>query len=203
MGPSRNRLFTKRRIIVGAVAMVVIAGGTGTWFATRSSATAPTITTTNQVATVSTGTIVQTVSSTGTIEPSSQANLSFAVTGRVTAVNVTAGQTVAVGQSLATVDPTVLTATVAQTQATVAADQSKLTTDQAGGASSTQIAADQAAVVSSQAQLTSAQESLAGATLTSTIVGTVASVNLSVGQQVSGSGPSSTGGSSTGHSHAE
>ena len=86
MGPSRNRLFTKRRIIVGAVAMVVIAGGTGTWFATRSSATTtPTITTTNQVTTVSTGTIVQTVSSTGTIEPSSQANLSFAVTGRVTA----------------------------------------------------------------------------------------------------------------------
>jgi multidrug efflux pump subunit AcrA (membrane-fusion protein) len=189
--------LTKRRSLATALAVVVVAGGTGIWFATRSSAAGPSITTTNQIKSVTTGSITQTVSSTGTIEPASQASLSFAVSGRVTAVNVTAGQTVTVGQSLATVDPTALSASVAQAEATVSADESKLTTDQANGSSSSQVAADQASVVSSQAQLSSAQASLAEATLTSTIAGTVASVTLSVGQQVSGSSTSSSPSSST------
>ena len=197
---SVKRLLTKRRSLTTALAVVVVAGGTGIWFATRSSAAGPSITTTNQIKSVTTGSITQTVSSTGTIEPASQANLSFAVSGRVTAVNVTAGQTVTVGQSLATIDPTALSASVAQAEATVSADESKLATDQANGSSASQVAADQASVVSSQAQLSSAQASLAEATLTSTIAGTVASINLSVGQQVSGSSTSSSPSSSTGPS---
>ena len=197
---SVKRLLTKRRSLATALAVVVVAGGTGIWFATRSSAAGPSITTTNQIKSVTTGSITQTVSSTGTIEPASQANLSFAVSGRVTAVNVTPGQTVTVGQSLATIDPTTLSASVAQAEATVSADESKLATDQANGSSSSQVAADQASVVSAQAQLSSAQVSLAEATLTSTIAGTVASVNLSVGQQVSGSSTSSSPSSSTGSS---
>jgi macrolide-specific efflux system membrane fusion protein len=197
---SVKRLLTKRRSLATALAVVVVAGGTGIWFATRSSAAGPSITTTNQIKSVTTGSITQTVSSTGTIEPASQASLSFAVSGRVTAVNVTAGQTVTVGQSLATIDPTALSASVAQAEATVSADESKLATDQANGSSASQVAADQASVVSSQAQLSSAQASLAEATLTSTIAGTVASVNLSVGQQVSGTSTSSSPSSSTGSS---
>jgi macrolide-specific efflux system membrane fusion protein len=188
---SGKGLLTKRRSLTAAVALVVVAGGTGIWFATRSSAAGPSITTTNKTESVATGTITQTVSSTGTVEPASQANLSFAVSGTVTGVNVTAGQTVTVGQSLATVDPTTLAASLALAQATVSSDESKLATDQAAAASASQVASDQANVVSSQAQLTSAQASLADATLTSTIAGTVASVNLSVGQQVSGTGTSS------------
>jgi multidrug efflux pump subunit AcrA (membrane-fusion protein) len=200
---SGKRLLTKRRSIVAAVVIVVLAGGgTGIWFATQSSAAGPSITTTNQTESVTTGTITQTVSSTGTIEPASQANLSFAVSGRVTAINVAAGQTVTAGQSLATIDPTTLAATAAQAQATVSSDQSKLTTDQADGASATQVAADQAQLNSSQAQLSSAQTSLADATLTSTIAGTVASVDLSVGQQVSGTGTSSSPSSSNSSSPA-
>ena len=46
---------------------------------------------------VTTGTIQQTVASSGTIEPASQASLNFAVSGTVTAVNVKAGQTVTAG----------------------------------------------------------------------------------------------------------
>jgi multidrug efflux pump subunit AcrA (membrane-fusion protein) len=200
---SGKRLLTKRRSIVAAVVIVVLAGGgTGIWFATQSSAAGPSITTTNQTESVTTGTITQTVSSTGTIEPASQANLSFGVSGRVTAINVAAGQTVTAGQSLATIDPTTLAATAAQAQATVSSDQSKLTTDQADGASATQVAADQAQLNSSQAQLSSAQTSLADATLTSTIAGTVASVDLSVGQQVSGTGTASSPSSSNSSSPA-
>ena len=195
---SGKGLLTKRRNLTAVVAFVVVAGGTGIWFATRSSAAGPSITTTNKTESVATGTITQTVSSTGTIEPANQANLSFAVSGTVTGVNVTGGQTVTVGQTLATIDPTTLAASLALAQATVSSDESKLATDQAAGASASQVAADQESVVSSQAQLTSAQASLAEATLTSTIAGTVASVNLSVGQQVSGTGTSSSTGSNAG-----
>ena len=199
MRSSGSHRLTRHWLVLTVVAVVVVGAGVGIWLATRPS-TASAATT--KVQTVTTGTITQAVSASGTIEPSSQANLSFAVAGRVTAVDVSAGQTVTVGQTLATLDPTTLTATVTQAQATLAADQSKLATDQDDGASATQVAADQAAVASSQAQLTSAQSSLADTTLTATIAGQVASVDLSVGQQVSAgsstSGTGTTASSSTG-----
>ena len=53
-------------------------------------------------------------------------------------------------------------------------------------ASSAQVTADESAVTAAQASLSSAQDSLSDATLTSTIAGTVASLDLTVGQQVSG-----------------
>jgi multidrug efflux pump subunit AcrA (membrane-fusion protein) len=52
-------------------------------------------------------------------------------------------------------------------------------------------------VASAQSQVASAQASLDDATLTSTIAGTVASVNLTVGQQVTGSSSSSSSGASS------
>ena len=66
---------------------------------------------------MTTGTIQQTVASSGTIEPASQANLNFAVSGTVTAVDVKAGQTVTAGQVLATVDTTALSEDVSAAQA--------------------------------------------------------------------------------------
>ncbi|MGO9028575.1 MAG: efflux RND transporter periplasmic adaptor subunit [Acidimicrobiales bacterium] len=194
MGSSGRKLFTKGRLAIVAV-VVVVGGGLGIWFGTRSTQSAAAVT--SKVETVTTGTIVQSVSSSGTIEPADQANLSFAVAGRVTAVDVAAGQTVTAGQTLATIDPTSLSATAAQAQATLASDQSKLATDQADSASSAQIAADEALVASSQAQLSSAQSSLADATLTSTIAGTVSAVNLTVGQQVTAGSSSSSSGTTS------
>jgi membrane fusion protein, macrolide-specific efflux system len=190
-----TRWFTRRWVLISAAVVVVVGVGIGIWAATRpAAATAAT----SKVESVTTGTITQSVSASGTIEPANQANLSFAVAGRVTAVDVTAGQTVTVGQTLATLDPTSLSASVAQAQATLTSDQSKLDSDESDGATSAQISADQASVTSAQAQLTSDQSSLADTTLTSTIAGQVASVDLSVGQQVSaGSSTSGTGTAST------
>jgi len=91
------------------------------------------IVTTTTVQTVTTGTIQQTVAATGTIEPTTTADLDFAVSGRVTAVDVAPNQVVTVGQVLATVDPTTLNATLAQAQATLANDQAQLATDVADG----------------------------------------------------------------------
>ena len=198
MGPKRRKWFTRRPAIISATAVVAVAAGVGIWLATTSSSASTLITTTTTVQTVSTGTITQTVASSGTIEPSSQASLNFGQSGRVTAVDVTVGQTVTAGQALATIDGSSLTASLAQAQAVLANDQAQLSSDQAAGASSAQIASDQASVDSTQTQVTSAQTALSEATLTSTIAGTVASVSLTVGQQVSGS--SSSSGSTAGSS---
>jgi multidrug efflux pump subunit AcrA (membrane-fusion protein) len=192
MAKERRKWFARRGSIIGAAVVVVAAAaGVGTWLATSSSSAAPLITTKTTVQTVSTGTITKTVSSTGTIEPANQASLNFGVSGRVTAVDVSVGQKVTAGQALATIDDTSLTAALAQAQATLANDQAQLATDQSADASSAQIASDEAQIASSQTQVTSAQTSVADATLVSTIAGIVASVNLTVGQQVTGSGTTS------------
>ncbi len=194
MGRGR-RLFTTRRVVVTVVVLVAAGAGVGTWLATRPGTASAAAT--SQVETVNLGTITQTVSATGTIAPANQANVSFAESGRVTAVNVSAGQQVAAGQTLATIDPTSLWASYAETQATLATDQAKLQSDQTANASSAQITADEAAVTSAQAQLASAQSAVADAVLTAPIAGTVAAVNLGVGQQAS-AGSSTTASSSTG-----
>lgn len=182
--------LTKRTVIVTAtVVVVVVGGGVAAWAATRPGDPAPT----TGLATATTTTLRTTLSSSGTIEPANQSNLNFAVSGQVTAVDVSSGQHVTAGQTLATVNSAALSATVAEAQASLSTDQSRLSTDQSGSASSAQVAADQAAVTAAQNQLTNAQNALAEANLTSPITGTVASVDLTVGQQVSGGGAGSSG----------
>ncbi|HEX3788360.1 MAG TPA: efflux RND transporter periplasmic adaptor subunit [Pseudonocardiaceae bacterium] len=173
--------------------MVVLAGaGVGLWAWTRPAAAA-----TYRLVAASSQTLRQTVSSSGTIEPAQQENLDFAVSGQVTGVTATVGEQVTAGQALATVNSASLAATVAEAQASLSSDQSRLSSDQTADSSSAQVIADQAAVTAAQNQLTDAQNALTEATLTSPIAGTVASVDLTVGQQVSGgSGSSSSTGSS-------
>ena len=136
-----------------------------------------------------------TVNLTGTLAPQKEADLSFGTSGKVTAVSATVGQTVKTGQVLATIDDTQLKNAVTLAQANVDAAQASLDSVESGTSpTDAQIANAQAQVNSAQAKLDSAKASLSQAQLTSTIDGTVASVNLTVGNQVSGSGGS--GGSS-------
>lgn len=184
--PGRRWLGHKRVLI--AVAVVLAAGaGVGGWLATTSSAT-PASTTTTSIVTASYGTVSQTASATGTIEPASQADVDFAVAGQVTAVDVSVGQTVAAGQTLATVDPSALQAELDSARATLESEESKLSSDTSSGAPSQELSADQAAVTAAESSVTSAQDDLDDATLTAPIAGEVAEVNLAVGQQVSASG---------------
>ncbi|MBW0008688.1 MAG: biotin/lipoyl-binding protein, partial [Pseudonocardiales bacterium] len=121
--------------------------------------------------------------------------------GQVTAVLAAVGQQVQAGQTLATVDAASLPSQLAQAQAAVAAGAAKLAADQTSGASAAQVNADNAALTSANAQLAVARQNLSRATLTAPFAGTVAAVDLTVGQQVSGA--SSTGsGVSTGGSGA-
>ena len=182
-----RRTSRKQRVILAGGAVVVLgAAGAGFWVTGKSSASPPAF---QLVAAVS-GTLRQTVSSTGTIEPARQGNLNFAVSGQVTSVAVTVGQTVKAGQVLAKVNSASLAASVAQAEAAEASDAAKLSADQAAGSAVTaaQLTADQAAVTAAQNQVTDAKQALAEANLTSPIAGVVAALNLSVGEQVSGAG---------------
>ena len=119
----------------------------------------------------------------------------FAQTGKVTAVGVKVGDTVTAGQTLAAIDPTSLQAAVTLAQQQLTAAQAQLTAATAA-ANAGQIASANAQVTSAQSKVTAAQEALGQATLTASIAGTVAAVNVGVGDTVTGG--SSTSGSSTG-----
>ncbi len=188
---ARNR---KRKFVVIGVAAVLVIGlalGLGLGLTGGSSATGLVVTT--EVVKVTTGTIKQTVAASGTLEPASQANLDFGVSGVVTAVDVKAGQVVSSGQVLATVGTTALQADVNSAQAQLESAQARLTSDEAASAETTQIDSDEASVTSAESALSTAQTNLTDASLRSTIAGTVASVSLTVGQQVTGTGSGGSG----------
>ena len=201
---NRNRagMFTRLRkrvlrplVIIPLV--VVVAGGV--WFLTRSSSsTTANAGTVDRIVAVTSGTLKQTVSVSGTLAPANMQTLNFGTSGKVTAVNVQAGQHVTASTVLATIDSAALQGQVTQAQATVDSATAKLSSDETSGASSAQVTADQATLAAAQAQLASAQASLSGATLTAPIDGTISVVNLTVGEQLSGTGTSGTNITGTG-----
>jgi multidrug efflux pump subunit AcrA (membrane-fusion protein) len=192
--PGRKR----KLMLIGAAVIIVLGAAAGLTIWLTGSSTPTGLVVTTQVVKVTTGTIKQTVATSGTIEPASQASLNFGVSGTVDAVNVQAGQTVTAGQVLATVGTTALQADLDSAQAQLTSAEARLSSDQSSGASTVQIDSDQAAVTSAESSLTSAQTNLSDASLTSTISGTVASVSLTVGQQVTGSGGGSSSSSPSG-----
>jgi macrolide-specific efflux system membrane fusion protein len=168
--------------------------GGGTWFVSRSSSEGEGdgSTTIEQTVEVSTGTMSQTVSASGTIEAAATNELSFSAAGTVTAVNVEAGDEVHAGDVLATLDSPELVSAVEQAEATVADAEAKLDSDQDAGASDTQIAADESNLESARRQLDAANDALLDAQLVATIDGTVSAVNLTVGEELGDSGTSGT-----------
>ena len=188
MSTKLRRMIHNPLIVVPVVLLVAV----GAFFGFRavgssSSASGATV---ERVVTATSGTIQETVSASGTIEPQSTEDLNFAVSGQVTSVAVQAGSVVKKGQVLATVNSASLQSDVAQAQATVDSDVAKVASDESSGASSAQLSADEASLTAARSQLAAAQASLADATLTSPIAGTVSAVNLTVGQQLGSSGGS-------------
>src|SRR6185437_15927508 len=110
LAPEAPSFWRRYRWPIIGVAVVVVAAAIALplWL-TSGSSQAGGLSITTVTVPVTTGTIQQTVTSSGTIEPASQANLNFAVSGVVNSVTVKAGQTVTAGQVLATVDTTALT----------------------------------------------------------------------------------------------
>lgn len=170
----------KRLLVLAGVVVVAAGGGTAWWLLRPAEATTSPI-----VVPVSVGTQRQTVSATGTVQPAERADLSFAVTGEVTEVLVAEGDAVTAGQALARVDDTLLRAQLTAAQAQLDAAEDK--------AADSDDAAANAAVVSAESDVAAAQESVAQATLTAPMAGTVAAVDLAVGDRV-GSAQQQSGG---------
>jgi macrolide-specific efflux system membrane fusion protein len=194
-----ERRGRRRTVLIGAGAAVLILGAGGWAVFLRPSDSAAAAVTYRATA-VTSGTLRQTVSASGTVAATDTEDLSFPASGAVTAVWVTAGQKVTKGQRLAAIDSASLSSAVAAAKATLATAQAKLASDTASGATSTQLAADSASITLATTQVTQATTDLTGATLRAPFAGTVTSVGYVVGQQVgssSGSGSSSSSSSSS------
>jgi macrolide-specific efflux system membrane fusion protein len=190
---------------VAVVAVVLAAAGTGVWWFTgRDQASAATAAATTATVQASTTTMEKSVSASGTLTPTVQEDVSFQVGGTVTAVSVAAGDTVQVGQTLATVDTLQLDANLLDAKATLATAKAKLADLRAAGdgsdASDAQIAAASAQVDVAAAAVTSAQTAVGEATLVAPVAGLVTSVGVEVGNVVGGSSSAQSGAGTTGAS---
>ncbi len=127
-------------------AVVVIALGSGVYYfvSTRSPQ--------SSVATVEMGSINETVTGSGTVEPSQNPNLAFVGGGRVVSVHASVGAQVYQGQVLAALDTASLHAQEAMAEANVEAAQAKLDSLNAG-ARATDVQSGQTAVAQAQQSL--------------------------------------------------
>jgi len=197
--PPRRRRLTKKRVI-GLVSIVAVLGiGLTAFLMTRPSQQASgTERTRTFTAQAQKSTQTQTVTLSGTLAPKTQADLNFSVSGTVTKVYVTAGDTVTKGQKLAKVDDADLQNALDLAEANLDTAEANLDEVQDDDdASSAQLASAKAQVRSAKASVTSAKSDLANAVLRSTIAGTVASVDLSVGDTVSAGSSGGSSGSSS------
>ncbi|MCL2471525.1 MAG: HlyD family efflux transporter periplasmic adaptor subunit [Propionibacteriaceae bacterium] len=196
----RRRRFL--RWLIPVVAVVVVAGVAGGILLSHRAAASTTVTTVTRDVQASMVTMTESVTTSGTIEPQQQADLSFSSSGTVNTVSVAVGDTVVTGQALASIDTTSLQSSVDSAQAAVDAAQSDYNTAVSSGVSA-QITAANSTLATKQNALTNAQSALSAGTLTAPFDGTVAVVSMAVGDSVgsggsgnSGSGNSGSGGNS-------
>jgi len=190
----RRRRFL--RWLIPVVAVVVVVGVAGGILLSHRAAASTTVTTVTRDVQASMVTMTESVTTSGTIEPQQQADLSFSSSGTVNVVSVAVGDTVVAGQALASIDTTDLLSSVDSAQAAVDAAQSDYDTAVSSGVSA-QITAAKSTLATKQNALTNAQSALSAGTLTAPFDGTVAVVSMSVGDSV-GSGGSGNSGSGAG-----
>jgi macrolide-specific efflux system membrane fusion protein len=192
-----------RAIAVTVVVVVLAAVGTGIWWFTGRdrAAAAPTDGATTTTAAASLTTLQKSVTASGTLTPTVQESVSFAVSGTVTAVDVAAGDTVTEGQTLATVDTLELGADLLSAKADLASAEATLAdledADDGSDTAQAQIDAASARVDVAQAAVDAANEAMSDATLVAPVAGLVTSADLEVGDVVSGSSSGSSGSSSS------
>lgn len=191
--PRRRLRAPKTWLIIGLSVVALVGVGVGSFFLFSPR---PSMTLRTTTAVVTKGTQTATVSIDGTLSPQKQANLNFSVSGQVTKVYVKAGQNVIKGQKLATIDSSSLSDAVDLAAANLTSAQANYSDVSASGTSAAKKSA-RAQVSSAAASLASAKEDLKAATIRSSMNGTIASVGISVGDQVAGTGSSSSSANST------
>ncbi len=197
--PKRLLRSPRTWLVIGLATVLLIGVGVGSFFLFSPRKTASAGRTTTAQATL--GTQTASVAVDGTLSPRKQANLNFSVSGEVTKVYVKAGQKVTKGQKLAKIDSSTLADAVDLAEANLTSARANYS-DVSSSGSSAAIKSAAAQVDSAKAALSGAQEDLKAATLRATFTGTVASVDVAVGDQTSGTGSSgsSQGGSNSGTS---
>lgn len=161
----RLRPRTRRGWIVAALVAALVLGGGGFaawWFLGRSE-TPQTIT---RTVTIEPTTLKRTLSAAGTLEPARAADLTFAGSGTVTAVNVAVGDAVTAGEALAAIDPAALQIALDSAKADLTAAQQTLADLEDSGASTAAIRSATATVQVKRNAVTQARSDLSTATLT-------------------------------------
>src|SRR5581483_2321504 len=110
-----------RTIVLYTTLAVAVVGAGGLAYGAIDSSGGSSTTTATRLVSASVGTVSQTVTATGTVQPATSLNLNFATGGTLTAVKVKAGQV------LATVDPAAAQVALETAKANLAAAQEKLT----------------------------------------------------------------------------
>jgi RND family efflux transporter MFP subunit len=125
-----------------------------------------------------------TVIASAEVRPVDSVDLSFPLLGTVTSVEVEVGDTVTAGQTLATLDTTILEARIAEAEASVLSAETQVSYLQRVGVGNAyeQIEAAQADVDRAQAVVDQLKAQLAQATLTTPISGTVIIVDVAPGE---------------------
>lgn len=129
------KVLPRRRraaLINSVLGVVVLAGAGGAYAAVNDGGGKPTGSSTARVATVTKGTVLATVSGSGTLASPNDAGLDFTTGGTLTMVNVKPGDKVKKGQVLAEVDATDAKATLQQDEASLTAAEADLTKVEAG-----------------------------------------------------------------------
>jgi len=111
-------------VVIGVVALVVLGGGAAAFAATRGSDP------TYRTAIAGPASVTSVLNGIGTVQPVSQATVTFPVGGQVATVTVKQGDQVSSGQVLAELNTTALAGQVSAAQSTLATAQAKLAADQ-------------------------------------------------------------------------
>ncbi|MGH9011047.1 MAG: efflux RND transporter periplasmic adaptor subunit [Acidimicrobiia bacterium] len=195
-----------RTIVLYTTLAVAVVGAGGLAYGAIGSSDGSTAKTATRLVSATAGTVSQTVSATGTVQPATSLDLNFVNGGVLTAVNVKAGDKVKEGQVLATMDPAKAKVALETAQANLAAAQQKL--DQAKNPPPTAqnpaptvdavaVAQAKAAVNQAALNVSDAQKAVEATTLKAPSAGTISAVNFTVGQTVGGGGNSGSSSSSS------
>jgi macrolide-specific efflux system membrane fusion protein len=172
-------LLRRRGVLINGALAVLLLGGAGAAYLSLSDdagASSP-----GRTVPVSRGTVVASVSASGTVASARSRDLSFATSGTVDKINVQVGDKVKKGQMLATVDD-------ANARDDLEAARAALNAAEAGDTST---ASGYSSYMQAKASYNSAQRALDGTELIAPFSGTIVAVNGTVGGSSSGSGGSS------------
>lgn len=176
-------------LLNGALALLLAAGAGIAYVSLRDDAGASSP---GRIVRVSRGTVVSSVSASGSVASANSRDLAFGTSGTVDTIKVQVGDKVKKGQLLATLDD-------ASARDSLQSAQAALTAAEAGD---TTTAAGYSSYVQAKASYDSAQREVDGTALTAPFSGTIIAVNGSVGGSSSGSGSSSASSGSSGSSGA-